>query len=148
MNNSSNFLDVLFNDQKLINLGNQPGLFADAHSAQRTLVFSTPLHNKEEKELLANMLTACQLRPEDYLVLQQPVPYPSFNANKHIKEVIIFGVSEKELALPVRFPTNFRFRFNERTIIKTSSLAEIMVNKQLKNELWQKALKPHFLPSN
>lgn len=146
MGYSDNFLDILFNDKKIINLKDQQGQPDTALlQNQRTLVFSTPIEKEEEKILLVNILTACQLKTDDYLVVPQPLLYAHFNAVPHIKEVLIFGIPGQELGLSVSFPYNFCFPFNERIIIKTGTIAEIMANKQLKNELWQNALKPHFI---
>lgn len=147
MNYRNNFLDILFNEKKIINIKDEEDQSeAVLLPSQRTLVFSAPLEKEEEKTLLMNILTSCRLKADDYLIAAPSLPYAYFNAGQHIKEALIFGVPEQELGLSVYFPYNCCFPFNERIIIKTGTIAEIMASKPLKNELWQQALKPHFIP--
>lgn len=147
--NSKNigFYDTLFSNNKVIkNKDNTEKNISEELLTIRTLVLIQPLINEtEETAQLEKILTACRLQKEDYKVEHEINPWSFYRQSKTIKEVLLFGISEKDLNLNLQFNINQANSFDNRIFIKTSSLAELLTNQVVKNELWQNALKPHFI---
>jgi hypothetical protein len=91
------------------------------------------------------MLTACKLTKEDYKVELQAGDWNYYRTFENIKEILLFGVSEKELNIGVQLIGNHINKFDNRVFIKSLSIAQLANSQQDKNSLWQNALKPHFV---
>lgn len=147
--NSKNigFYDTLFSNNKVIkNKDNTEKNISEELLTIRTLVLIQPLINEtEETAQLEKILTACRLQKEDYKVEQEINQWSFYRRSETIKEVLLFGISEKDLNLNLQFNINQANSFDNRIFIKTSSLGELLTNQVVKNELWQNALKPHFI---
>jgi hypothetical protein len=144
---NNNFYNVLFNSNKLINTqissekNNSEGLLTI-----RTLVLiAPPVNEMEEYVQLEKMLTACKLTKEDYKVELQAGDWNYYRTFENIKEILLFGVSEKELNIGVQLIGNHINKFDNRVFIKSLSIAQLANSQQDKNSLWQNALKPHFV---
>jgi len=143
---NGNFLDILFSNNKVIKNGAPPEKnISEGLLTVRTLVLIAPFENEtEESAQLEKILTACKLQKDDYKVEQHINPWSFYRKSEHIKEVLLFGATEKDLNLHLQFTNNQINKFDNRVFIKSTSLSELISNKLIKNELWQNALKPHF----
>ena len=142
MDSNNMFLNTLFINKKIImpsfkNKTPPDDLMPDI----RTLLILNGPETEENKAFATKIMAACQLRPEQY---KMAAPGMNFRNAKQIREIILFGVSEKELGLNVRFPKNKAITFQYKIWIKTDELKAIMNNQSLKNEFWKNALKPCF----
>jgi hypothetical protein len=96
-------------------------------------------------EQLEKILAACKLQKEDYTIVTLTNDWSYFRHFNTIKEVLLFGMDEQDLNLNIQIPFNQPVNFDNRVWVKTSSVAEMMHSKEIKNALWQSALKPHFV---
>ena len=147
MAENSNFLNVLFSNNKLIACNE---LIEKNNSEElltiRTLVLiSTPLQEMEEYVQLEKMLTACRLQKEDYKVQTSIKEWSYYRNYENIKEVLLFGINENDLNISINIFENQLHQFDGRTWIKSLSISQLAHNQQAKNNLWQNALKPHFV---
>jgi hypothetical protein len=144
---NNNFYNVLFNRNKLINTGKSSEKnISEGLLTIRTLVLiTTPVNEMEEYVQLEKMLTACKLTKEDYKVELEPGDWNYYRTFENIKEVLLFGISEKELNIGVQLIGNHINKFDNRVFIKSLSIAQLANSQQDKNNLWQNALKPHFV---
>jgi archaellum biogenesis ATPase FlaH len=143
---SDNFLNVLFTGNKVIKANDS---FKKNISEQlltiRTLVFIAAHKQEiEENVQLGKILSACRLSQEDYFIVRELSDWHTFRENEQIREVLLFGVKESDLDITIQFTENQINKFDDRIWIKTKSISELISNQQLKNDLWQNALKPHF----
>jgi len=146
-NEHSNLNKVLFTNNKLIeNRNNIEKNISEGLLTFRTLVIISPFVNEtEESAQLAKMLAACKLQNKDYTIYTLTNDWSYFRNTESIKEVLLFGVTEKDLNLNIQMPFNQVIKFDDRAWIKSSSIAEMMKSQEIKNNLWQNALKPHFI---
>jgi hypothetical protein len=146
-NEYSNLNKVLFNNSKLIeNKNNIEKNISEGLLTFRTLVIPAPFINQEEElEQLEKILAACKLQKEDYTIVTLTNDWSYFRHFNTIKEVLLFGMDEQDLNLNIQIPFNQPVNFDNRVWVKTSSVAEMMHSKEIKNALWQSALKPHFV---
>jgi hypothetical protein len=144
---SNNFYNVLFNTNKLINTRIVPEKnISEELLTIRTLVLITPpINEMEEYVQLEKMLNACKLTKEDYKVELQTEDWNYYRTFENIKEILLFGITEKELNIGVQLIGNHINKFDNRIFIKSLSIAQLANSQQDKNSLWQNALKPHFV---
>jgi hypothetical protein len=144
---SNNFYNVLFNTNKLINTRIVPEKnISEELLTIRTLVLITPpINEMEEYVQLEKMLNACKLTKEDYKVELQTEDWNYYRTFENIKEILLFGITEKELNIGVQLIGNHINKFDNRVFIKSLSIAQLANSQQDKNSLWQNALKPHFV---
>lgn len=144
---NNSFYNVLFHGSKLINTGKPPEKkISEELLTIRTLVLiPAPANEMEEYVQLEKMLTACKLTKEDYKVELQAGDWNYYRTFENIKEVLLLGISEKELNIGVQLIDNHINKFDNRVFIKSLSLAQLANSQQDKNNLWQNALKPHFV---
>ena len=141
------FNNVLFNNSKLIaNKNNIEKNISEELLTFRTLIFTAAPKNETEEMLqLGKILSACKLQQNEYIITQLTNDWAFYRNNESIKEVLLFGVSEKELNIAIQIPINQSIKFDNRIWVKTMSIYEMANNQQIKNDLWQNALKPHFV---
>lgn len=148
--NKKEFYTNLFLNHKLLNNNKleltSPVIIADSDNTFRILIFTETEPNEEENQLLESIIKACGIEKKDYQILSEKRAWRLIN-KKHIKEVILFGVNERELDVMIDFPLNWPTKFDQKVWIKTSSIQELLKEKELKNALWFNALKPYYLPS-
>ena len=146
-NEYSNLDKVLFTNSKLIeNKNNIEKNISEGLLTFRTLVISAPFINQaEESEQLEKILAACKLQKEHYKIVTLTNDWSYFRNSDAIKEVLLFGIDEEVLNLNIQMPFNHPVNFDNRIWVKTSSVSEMMHSKEIKNALWQNALKPHFV---
>ncbi|WP_157977246.1 hypothetical protein [Taibaiella helva] len=144
---NNNFYNILFSNNKIINHKDKAEKnISEELLTVRTLVLCRPFERMpEEMEQLEKILIACKLQKEAYKVDQNPNSWSFYRKFENIKEILLFGISEKDLNLNISFTENQINRFDNRVFIKTTSLAGILNSQQIKNDLWQNALKIHFL---
>lgn len=109
----------------------------------RVIAFIPSSPSEEEMNLLNAIMNSCKISENYFQVI--PLPYAwKYCFSENIKEVILFGVTEKDLQLSIELPHNWPISFDKKSWIKTNSLSQLIQSKELKNDLWHKALKPHF----
>lgn len=143
------FNNVLFNNNKLIeNRNNIEKNISEELLTFRTLILISASKNEtEELVQLGKILSACKLQQHEYKISYLTNDWIFYRTNEDIKEVLLFGISEKELNLSIQIPVNQVIKFDERIWVKTISISEMTNNQQIKNDLWQNALKPYFIGS-
>jgi len=99
----------------------------------------------ETEAQLNRILAACKLQKGMYKVETAPYPWQLYRGYEQIREVLLFGVTEKDLNIEVQFAENQINKFDGRVFIKSAGISQIAGNQEIKNALWQNALKPHFL---
>jgi len=141
------FSNVLFGNNKLIgNKNNIEKNISEELLTERTLVLVSPPKNEvDEMVQLGKILAACKLQQHEYKIDILTKNWSFYRNSENIKEVLLFGISENELNIDIQIPTNQAIKFDGRIWIKTLSISEMANNQQIKNELWQNALKPHFV---
>lgn len=146
---NNNFYNVLFGKNELINFNDAiEKKISEELLTIRTLVFITqPIQEMEEYVQLERMLSACKLQKEDYKVELNIEDWAYYRTCDNIKEVLLFGITEKDLNIGVNIIENQVNQFDNRVWIKSISIAQMANNQQVKNALWQNALKPHFVGS-
>ncbi|MFA6058870.1 MAG: hypothetical protein WC756_11780 [Taibaiella sp.] len=144
---NNNFYDVLFNNNKLIKTRTVPekNISEELLTIRTLVLIIAPTNEMEEYVQLEKMLTACKLTKEDYKVELQAEDWNYYRTFENIKEVLLFGISEKELNISVQLIGNHINKFDNRVFIKSLSIAQLANSQQDKNSLWQNALKPHFV---
>lgn len=112
----------------------------------RVIAFIPSSPSQEEMNLLHAIMNSCKITENQFQVI--PLPYAwKHCVSENIKEVILFGVTEKELQLSIELPHNWPINFDKKSWIKTNTLGQLIQSKELKNDLWHKALKPQFFKS-
>jgi hypothetical protein len=102
----------------------------------------------DDMKLLTDLLTACKISMADIALINY-YSNPGLNLELllksfHPKKVLFFGVSTKELGLPLDC-TFFEIKNREdQTFMTSPSLAELKENVSLKKQLWT-SLKKIFL---
>ncbi len=144
---NSNFYNVLFSNNKVIKDkdGYEKNISEELLTIRTLVLIQQPNNDPEERAQLEKILSACRLQNGDYKVEHDVQSWSFYRKMEQIKEVILFGIIEKDLSLDIQFNVNQINKFDGRIFIKTVSIAEIMANQFIKNELWQNALKPHFV---
>jgi len=147
INEHSDLAKVLFSNNKLIeNKNNIEKNISEGLLTFRTLVITTSAGNETEAlGQLEKILIACKLQNTDYSIFTLTNDWSFYRNNASIKEVLLFGITEADLNINIQLPYNQPVKFDERTWIKTASITEVMESRDLKNILWQNALKPHFV---
>lgn len=143
---NSNFYNTLYSNNKIFNLrdSNQKNISEELLTI-RTLVLTVPLQNTvEELGQLEKIMVACKLQNKDYKVQSVINNWSHYRNYANIREVLLLGITEKDLGLDLHFLENKINKFDKRVFIKTASIAQMQSNQQIKNDLWQNALKPHF----
>lgn len=141
------FSNVLFHNNKLIdNKNNIEKNISEELLTIRTLVLIAPLKNEiEELSQLTKVLSACKLQQEDYKISLLTNAWSYYRNQESIKEVLLFGITETDLNIGIQMNDNQIIKFDNRIWVKTSSISEMINSQQIKNNLWQNALKPHFV---
>lgn len=144
---SNNFYDVLFNNNKLIKTSPsiEKNISEELLTIRTLVLIPPPVNEMEEYIQLEKMLTACKLTKEDYKVELHSRDWNYYRTYENIKEVLLFGIAEKELNIGVQLIGNHINKFDNRIFIKSISIAQLANSQQDKNNLWQNALKPHFV---
>lgn len=144
---NNNFFNVLFGNNKLINCKSDgEKIISEELLTIRTLVLiPQPVNEMEEYVQLEKMLTACRLEKTDYKVERDIQFWDYYRKYDNIKEVLLFGISERDLNIGVNIFENQINNFDGRIWIKSLALSQLANNQQAKNNLWQNALKPHFV---
>jgi len=141
------FSNSLFNGIKLINNKNNiEKNISEELLTFRTLVITAPFRNEaEEMGQLVKILSACRLQPTDYgIVPGGQHEWSYYRSQENIQEVLLFGVTENMMNIGISLPENQPVSFDGKIWIKTAAVSEIINSQQIKNNLWQNALKPHF----
>lgn len=147
---NENFFDILYHDNKIIKeKNNAEKNISEELLTIRTLVLTSPFQSPEvELAQLEKILLACKLQKEDYKVDPDVKSWAFYRKIPSLREILLFGISEKNLNLNLYFNENQINRFDNKIFIKTSSITQMMSDQQVKNELWQNALKPCFIPGS
>lgn len=146
-NEYSNLEKVLFGSNKLIeNKNNIEKNISEGLLTFRALIIkASSINEVEDLAQLEKILAACNLRNTDYKIYSLTNDWSYFRNAESIKEVLLFGISEQDLNLNIQMPFNQPVKFDNRVWIKTVSITDVMQSREIKNNLWQNALKPHFV---
>lgn len=144
---NTNFYDVLFSNNKLINSRNdiEKNISEELLTIRTLVLISPPVKEMEEYVQLEKMLGACKLQREDYKVEQVIQDWIVYRNLENIKEILLFGITEKDLNITLQFNDNQINRFDNRIWIKSAPISDMIDNQTIKNNLWQNALKPYFI---
>ncbi|MEO5984965.1 MAG: hypothetical protein ABIP80_05635 [Ferruginibacter sp.] len=89
---------------------------------------------------LTGILSACKLKLTDVAVIDinlSHINLDEISQRLESEKILLFGIEEDKLNLPMRFP-NFQVqRFNSRIYLTAPSLSEIAHAKPLKKLLWE-----------
>src|ERR1700744_1913675 len=140
------FNNVLFNNNKLIDSRNniEKNISEELLTFKTLILVANPKNETEELVQLGKILSACKLQQDSYKISYLTNDWSFYRNHQNIKEVLLFGISEKELNLSIQMPVNQIVKFDDRIWVKTMSISEMANNQQIKNDLWQNALKPYF----
>ena len=96
-----------------------------------------------EKELafLANIMSACKLKKEEYMALAVQASsqehYLNIKAKYESPLVLLFGLAPASIELPIHFPVFQPQSFQGTQYLAAPGLGEIENDKTLKMQLWQ-----------
>jgi hypothetical protein len=144
---NNNFFNVLFGNNKLINCksDHEKNISEELLTIRTLVLIPQPVNEMEEYVQLEKMLTACRLQKADYKVELDIQHWDYYRKCDNIKEVLLFGISEKDLNIGVNLFENQINKFDGRIWVKSLALSQLANNQPAKNNLWQNALKPHFV---
>jgi hypothetical protein len=98
--------------------------------------FLADIHMK----FLNDVLTACQLTMADIALINifhnTTITYRELMIQLHPKNILIFGVSTKDLDLPFTIPFFQIQNFQDQVYMISPSIEELQMNKELKKQLW------------
>jgi hypothetical protein len=114
------------------------------------LVASTPfLPGSAEETQLKKMLQACQLREEDYHIVQfsddMQIAWHALRDQLGVKSVLLLGVTPVQLGVSAQLMPHQLSRFNDCNWIVTDSLEVLIQRPEIKAHLWNYGLKPAFV---
>ena len=93
----------------------------------------------EELQFLSDILKACQLSMADIALLNVGARKESFaELQKEFptRQAILFGVSQEELGIPLRFPEFQVQAYTDKQVLAAPPLLTIANDKILKSKLW------------
>ena len=95
---------------------------------------------EDEMQVLANLLTACQLTMEDVAIVnyaQNPeISYEDLSHQFLCKKLLIFGVSTQQMKLPFNVPEFQIQPFGEQLYLFNPPFEKIVNDVALKSKLW------------
>lgn len=98
---------------------------------------------------MKKMLEACQLKPEQYNVVQikdsDKISWKQLNRSFNPTIVFLIGVMPATLGVPVLFKLNEPNNFNEKIWVPTISISELDKFAEVKKQLWLNGMKPVFI---
>ncbi len=98
---------------------------------------------------MKKMLEACQLKPEQYNVVQinesDKISWKQLNRSFNPNIVFLIGVMPATLGVPVLFRLNEPNNFNEKIWVPTISISELDKFAEVKKQLWLNGMKPVFI---
>jgi hypothetical protein len=117
---------------------------------RKVLVASTPfLPGSAEETQLKKMLQACQLREEDYHIVQfsddMQIAWHALRDQLGVKSVLLLGVTPVQLGVSAQLMPHQLSRFNDCNWIVTDSLEVLIQRPEIKAHLWNYGLKPAFV---
>lgn len=111
--------------------------------------FST--QNDADIAQLTKILNACKLVEDQYYLLNmkedEQIAWHRLKAHFQPKTVLLFGVLPNNLGISSLFRLNSANNFNECVFIPALSISQMEENFEAKKQLWENALKPHFIDS-
>lgn len=118
--------------------------------ATDVVILSKPfVSGGEDDMLLAKMMQACKLSPDDYLVLQpdeeNAVSWHSLRDKTGAKTIVLLGLLPEDIGVSAMLMPHQVSRFGGANWIVTSSLQELNARPEIKRHLWQYGLKPVFI---
>ena len=114
------------------------------------LIASNPFKEGSADEMqLKKMLQACQLKDEDYHIIQfeanTQIAWHSLRDHLKIKSILMLGVAPHQLGVSAQFMPHQLSRFNDCNWILTDSLDTLQQRPEIKTHLWNYGLKPAFI---
>ena len=93
-----------------------------------------------ELNFLLGILSACKLTMEDVAIINinksKAVTYKTIEQELKAENIILFGVTAAQIALPLEFPSYQIQQYNKQTYIAAGVLSDIEKNKADKTKLW------------
>lgn len=117
---------------------------------KKVLILSAPFGaNTSEATQLQKMMQACNMREDQYNVLQlnegEDIAWHQLQFHLKPGAVLLLGIQPSRLGVSALFRINEPNRYNECTWIPSLSLSELELNPEVKKQLWLQALKPVFV---
>ena len=114
-----------------------------------TLFVSYPFTSDAEEQILQNLLRACQLGADQYVVAQLPldhtVAWHKLKAQVNPSYVVFLGVEPSSLLIHIMMMPHQVNRFDGCAVIPTLSLSGLEEQPLIKTHCWQYGLKPVFV---
>lgn len=101
----------------------------------------TPTHTA----FIHSIAKACNLGEGAYEIIPRSCGWKDLRQFDNIREVILMGVSERELDLLISIPVHYVYNFDGRNWIRTMDVTTLKLNNEAKSTFWKEVLKPYFL---
>lgn len=121
---------------------------AERFSPRNVLVIATPFTaGSAEETQLKKMLQACNLKEDDFNVLQfdTEIAWHLLRDKLQVKTIILLGILPAQLGVSVQLMPHQVSRFNGANWILTGTLQELMQHPDIKSHVWNYGLKPVFI---
>lgn len=142
-------LDILpvFEREKIImapdwSLADKPAI---GSNVSVLIVLDNTLIDEQDRTQLEKIMQACGLTAASYLIVTTERPWLYYRHLLQLKTILLFGVRETDWGVNIILPYHKIVKFDSRVWISTVSIRELAHNQQAKAELWNSALKPHFV---
>lgn len=117
---------------------------------KKVLILSAPFGaNTSEATQLQKMMQACNIREDQYNVLQlnegEDIAWHQLQFHLKPGVILLLGIQPSRLGVSALFRINEPNRYNECIWIPSLSLSELELNPEVKKQLWLQALKPVFV---
>ena len=93
----------------------------------------------EDLQFLINILSACKLSLSDVALLNNhlhPVDYIQIQQQFHPEIILLFGIPQDSIGLPLHFPDFQLQRYDNQQLLSAPPLTMIAMNAELKKQLW------------
>ena len=138
-------ISIFENEKIIIASESKYSLDLSALEDKKVLIFMLPNQNQAENESnILKIFNACGFFNNEILISQELIPWSEILKSKNIKEIFLFGIAPKDIAIHYNiFPYSF-MPINNRMLVLADAIKVIMNNQQLKADFWNKCLKPYY----
>lgn len=95
--------------------------------------------NEQDLTFLANILQACKLSINEVAIIntqQQSPSYQDLQTQFNSKVLLLFGIKQDDIGLPINFPNYQIQSFNQQSYLVGPALSIIAAQKDEKMQLW------------
>jgi len=145
---NSDFITTLFHRNEIVSV--QLPTISDGteklYATIKNLIVTAPyVDTDSEQDQLNKILVACKLQPQDFRIRTGNCSWATIRKFSNIQNILLFGVSEKDLGINCYIPENQIIEFDERRWVRTFAIDRFLTDATAKNTLWQQALKPLYI---